>query len=299
MNKFLFMNDFKNLGKTVLAPLFFLFIILSCTKDKTPSQQPSIPSLPGSASDVDLKALPKDVGGVQTPVYLSNGVVYGHYIYTPSGYNSNQAYYPLLVYLHGSGDSGNSRINQGALKRVLNYGPPELINKKLWSPTYPMIVVSPQEVFKTFAPDSIHEFIKYIVSTYRINTHRIYLTGLSMGGISAYYYLSKYAKTGFVAASVPMSVRFDINHQPDTSNLVNFPIWTFCGGADAQVQQSINIVNAINQLHPTLKAKLTIFPGVGHNCWDLAYSGSGIGKESKSYDAFNMDIYDWMFQYAR
>ncbi len=293
------MKYFKDLRKIILIPVVFLFMIVSCGKPNGPDVPSTPPPPPPPVSDTDLKSLPKDQGGVQTAVPLFNGIVYGHYVYTPSGYSSNQAYYPLLVYLHGSGDSGNSQLRPDALKRVLNYGPPELINKKVWSPTYPMIVVSPQEVFKTFAPDSVHEFIKYIVSKYRINTHRIYLTGLSMGGISAYYYLSKYAKTGYVAASVPMSVRFDINHQPDTSNLVNFPIWTFCGGADAQVNQSVSIVNAINGLKPTLKAKLTIFPGVGHNCWDLAYSGSGMGKEDKNYDPFKVDIYDWMFQFAK
>lgn len=289
------MTYLRNLKSTFLLPIAFVFVISSCGKDKAPVTQPPPPPV----SDADLTVLPADNGGSQVPVLLSDNVLYGYYVYTPSGYSSNQLDYPLLVFLHGSGEVGNSKTDPNTLKRILTHGPPELISKKNWSPKYPMIVVSPQETGKTFAPDSVNAFIQYILGKYRINTKRIYITGLSMGGISTYFYLSKYGSNGYAAAAVPMSVRFDIHNQPDTAKLVNFPIWTFCGGADPQVDQSIAIVNGINQRKPTLKAKLTIFPGIGHDCWDIVYTGSAMGTESSSYDAFNVSIYDWMFKYAK
>lgn len=272
--------------------LSFLLIFSNCNKSKE-----SQTSMPRIASDADLKLLPKDLGGVHTPVYLTNNLVYGYYIYTPSGYADNQVHYPALIFLHGSGEVGNSMVKQSDLQKILAYGPPSMINKKNWAPRYPMIVISPQCGFK-FKPDSLNNFIKYIVSQYRIDIHRIYLTGLSTGGSDTYNYLSKFSSNGYIAASVPMSAGFD--KQPDVSNLINLPIWNFCGESDdTKIQQDINIVSDINQNSPSLKAKITTFPGVGHNCWDITYTGSGMGKENKSHDAFNMSIYDWMFQYIK
>ncbi len=271
--------------------LLLLLLSSSCSKHNS-KQDTAVPV----TSYADLKALPKDLGGTHTPVYLSQGLVYGYYVYTPSGYVNNQAEYPLLIFLHGSGEVGNSALNKPDLQRVLTHGPPSMINNKNWSTTYPMIVISPQCTFK-FKPDSLNLFIKYVLAKYRINTHRVYLTGISTGGSDIYNYLSQYSKNGYIAASVPMSVGFD--KQPNIANLANLPIWTFCGEADVQkIQQDLDIVAAINQTQPQLKAKITTFPGVGHNCWDITYTGSGMGSENKSHDAFNMSIYDWMFQYS-
>lgn len=289
------MKYLENFKSFVLMSIAFLFIVSSCGKPKTPSVPPSPPTPPASVAD--LTSLPQDLGGLHTPVYLTSSIRYGYYVYTPSGYTNNQANYPLLVYLHGSGDVGNSLVNPADLNRILNYGPPQLIFKKKWSPKYPMIVVSPQSS-GVFVADSLNEFIKYIIKTYRINTHRIYLTGLSLGGSGTFNYLTSYPNNGsYVAAAIPMSAAYE--KHINISNLVKIPIWTFIGEDDVNASKLVTTIDLINQLNPTYKAKITIFPGVGHNCWDLAYSGSGMGKESKSYDAFNMSIYDWMFQYSK
>ena len=290
------MKYFKILRKTTLMPLVFLLIISSCGKDKAQQQPQPVPP-PPPVSDADLKALPKDLGGVQTAVFLNNNIQYGYYVYTPSGYTNNQASYPLLVFLHGVGEEGNSMIDPNYLKRILTYGPPELIYKKNWSPKYPMIVVSPQSI-KGFTPDSLHKFLQYIISTYRINTHRIYMTGLSLGGAGTFSYICNFPNNGsYVAAAIPMSAPYE--KHTNINNLVKTPIWTFIGGNDVGFSKLTVTIDLINQLSPTYKAKITVFPGVGHNCWDLAYSGSGMGSESKSYDTFNTNIYDWLFQYAK
>lgn len=288
------MKCFGHLSKATIFPLLFL-LVTSCGKGKTAD----IPTItpPPAASDADLTILPKDAGGVQTPVYLTNTIPYGYYVYTPSGYTNNQASYPLLVFLHGSGEVGNSMTTPNTIKRVLAHGPPELISKKNWSPKYPMLVVSPQ-CSSTFDPDSLNEFIKYIIKTYRVNTHRIYLTGLSLGGGGVFDYMTHYANnSSYVAAAVPMSAAFE--KRTNLSYLVNVPIWTFVGQDDTVFPKLKYTIDLINQLKTTLKAKITVFPGIGHDCWDLAYAGTGKGSESKSYDAFNTNIYDWLFQYAK
>lgn len=69
----------------------------------------------------NLVNLPKDTGGIQSPVYYNSNVnSFGYYIYTPSGYKDNQAEYPLLIFLHGSGEKGNSMLDKTLLKKVLS-----------------------------------------------------------------------------------------------------------------------------------------------------------------------------------
>lgn len=287
------MKQLKNLSKVTIFPLFFLFIS-SCGKKSTdnPTTTP-----PPSGSDADLKSLPKDLGGVQTAVYLNSNIDFGYFIYTPSGYSSNQAYYPLLVFLHGVGEKGNSMLDHNVLSRLLIHGPPELISQKKWAPKYPMIVVSPQCV-SYFDTAAMRNFMNYIIKTYRVNIHRIYFTGLSLGANGVFQYMTQYGDQSYVAAAFPMSAAYE-NH-PNIANLSNIPIWTFCGENDYSIfPKLVMTIDDLNKFNPPVKAKITGFPGIGHDCWDLVYSGSGMGTEDKNYAPFNMSIYDWMFQYSK
>jgi hypothetical protein len=58
-------------------------------------------------------------------------------------------------------------------------------------------------------------------------------------------------------------------------------------------------VEAINALNPPEKAKLTIYPGVGHDSWSMTYDGTGMRTESSDYDDFSPSIYAWMFKYQK
>lgn len=247
----------------------------------------------------ELQNLPKDTGGIHSAVVYNSTVnPYGYYIYTPSGYEKNDAVYPLLVFLHGSGEKGNSTTDASVLKKVLANGPPKLINAKKWAPKYPMIVVSPQCHDSGWNPAKIHKLIAMIVQNYRINTGRIYLTGLSMGGYGTYSYVEAYADTGYVAAVVPVCGG---GNTSKAKSYKNVPLWAFHGDADLTVlvSQSINMVNAINALSPAVKAKLTIYPGVAHDSWTRTYDGSGMGTGKAEYDPFNLSIYDWMFTFRK
>jgi predicted peptidase len=245
-----------------------------------------------------LTNLPKDTGGTQKAVYYNADIPYGYYVYTPSGYNSNNAIYPLLVFLHGSGEKGNSLSDTSVLKKVLVHGPPKLIKNKTWNPKYPMVVVSPQCHESGWNGKKIHALIKHITDNYRINTKRIYLAGLSMGGYGTFNYVETCSDTSYVAAVVPICGG---GNAAKGLKFQNIPLWAFHGDADKTVLpiNSMNMVDSINKYNPVVKAKLTIFPGVGHDSWTRTYDGSGMGSEDPAYDPFNMTIYDWMFQYTK
>ncbi|MBP0903113.1 dienelactone hydrolase family protein [Mariniflexile gromovii] len=271
---------------SLLCGLFFL----SCSND----QDDNI-----IINQNDLESLPIDTGGVQTAKVIgSTNAIYGHYIYTPSDYNNASPNYPLLVFLHGSGQVGNSQTNPDVLTNLIYTGPPSMIEQKKWSPTYPMIVASPQLTSGSWNADDVHSFINYLISTYNINTDRIYLTGYSLGAYGCYSYISKYGADSYARAIVPIAGGGDVN---SGNKYTTTAVWAFHGGSDNAVptSRSIDMVSAINASNPNTKAKVTIYPGVGHDSDTRTFDGTGMNSESIDYDAFNMDIYDWMFLYKK
>lgn len=276
--------------KKIVIPIIAMALILSCSKEKT------------EVNFNDLKNLPIDTGGVHLAVvHESTNAPYGYYLYTPSGYDEiEEATFPLLIFLHGSGEKGNSSNDPNILDKVLRNGPPKLIENEQWSPTYPMLVVSPQCHDGWWDANKIQEMIDYSVENYKVNTSRIYLTGLSMGGYGTFNYLTTYGNEGSIAAAVPIC---GSGNAGKVDKCTEIPIWAFHGDADKTVDKSgsINFVEAYNSQEAPVKykARLTIYPGVGHDSWSRTYDGNGMGTESPDYDAFYMSIYDWMFQYER
>ncbi len=270
-----------------IAILSILF--LSCNSDDSTSEE----------NLNDLEALPKDLGGIQKANTLgATNANFGHYIYTPSEYDDHSSEYPLLVFLHGSGERGNSETDPDILKKVLVNGPPKLIEKKEWSPKYPMIVASPQLPSGNWNAEDIHNFITYLIANYNINTKRIYLTGLSLGAFGSFNYISSYGSDAYPAAIIPIAGGGNKN---SGDKFITIPVWAFHGDNDNVVSHdnSINMIDAINKEKPNMPAKLTIYPNVGHNSWSRTYNNSGMGDESNDYDAFDINIYDWLFLFEK
>jgi predicted peptidase len=149
-------------------------------------------------------------------------------------------------------------------------------------------------------PSNLKKFIEYMISKYRINPSRIYLTGLSHGGNGVYDYISMVDDAeSHIAAAAPVAsygARSGFNKSNET------PIWTFAGELDAtNFATSKNFVTKYNAQVPAplFKAKISGYVGVGHDCWTRTYDGTGIGTSDPLYDLFNQSLYDWFFKYKR
>ena len=224
---------------------------------------------------------------------------YGYYLFTPKSYQKSDGKYPLLIFLHGYGERGNSQSTPSDLDKVLLHGPTKMIKNGTWAPAHEMIVAAPQCHGDWWDRELLKKFITYLTETYNVDQKRIYLTGLSMGGYATFDLLTALGEDSHIAAAVPIcgsGVLSDFGNQ----NIARIPLWVFHGDADNVVKPdySKSIVPAINALNPKVKAKLTIFPGVGHDSWTMTYNASGMGKEDPAYDPFGQNIYDWMYQYT-
>lgn len=192
----------------------------------------------------------------------------------PEGYAADTtAKWPLLLFLHGSGESGND------LEKVKLHGPPELIAK---GKKFPFVVVSPQSpVAYGWDIEMLYGLLQDVKKRYRVDAERVYLTGLSMGGFGTVSLAQKYPEE--FAAIAPVC------GGGDTSNawkLRHTPSWFFHGAKDDVVppEGSFNLVNAIRQYGKT--AQLTIFPAANHNSWDSTYNS-------------NDQLYNWFLAQKR
>lgn len=251
-----------------------------------------------NTADLSQFAVP---GGYHQPHYLGKDTSpYGYYLFTPENYQKSTDQFPLLIFLHGYGERGNSQANPLELDKILRNGPCKLIKQGFWNPSHEMIVASPQCHGDWWERTSIKNFIEFLMKTYKVDRSRIYLTGLSMGGYATFDLLSAFGEDSHIAAAVPICGS-GVLSDSGAQNLAKIPLWVFHGDADNTVspEYSKAIVPAINALNPKVKAKLTIYPGVGHDSWSMTYNSSGMGKENPAFDAFNQDIYSWMYNYQK
>lgn len=194
-------------------------------------------------------------------------------LYLPADYETSKKDWPLLVFLHGLGERGPD------IDKVKKHGPARLIEQ---GKEFPFIVVSPQCPAGSWWPYEVPKvlaLIDEIAETHRVDAKRIYLTGLSMGGFGTWATASVQPER--FAAIAPIcggGCTF-------LASKLNMPIWAFHGDADNVVplKHSRDMVDAVNKASGTIR--LTVYPGVGHNCWTETYE--------------NDELYDWLLSHSK
>jgi len=215
----------------------------------------------------------------------STSAAQGYWEYLPPGYGDGQTR-PLLVFFHGLGENGNGTTD---LPDVTKNGPPKIIKQDNWPSDRPFIVLSPQHPGGgCHSPGEIKAFLNHAMITYDVDVTRIYLTGLSCGGIGIWNYLGNETDS-VVAAAVPICGDGKGAWNKAGCDLGNVALWAFHGDADNTVDVSgtdVPIDNLLSQCTPAKEVKKTIYPGVGHNSWSQTYNL-----------AAGHDIYAWLLEH--
>lgn len=247
----------------------------------------------------------------------TNTSPYGYYEFKPEGYDDpdpdNERKYPLIIYLHGSGESGDGSL--GDLPKVLRWGLPKMCSNGTFNENF--IVLSPQWLDnahqKAYDETLLFDFIEYVKREYdKVDESRIYLTGISAGGWYLSYYLEKFPTTHGIAASVPISTVLEDGYTTAAGiSASNCPTWLISNIGDPVVPWDDNhSVSAghptvvrmrydINAIRPNMIERLTGFNNATHEgTWDGIFDSSLIGSADPNYDPFDESIYKWLLRHA-
>ena len=189
--------------------------------------------------------------------------------------------YPLVIFLHGSGERGND--NDAQLKwGVMNFATDQAMVM------HPALVVAPQcpdgqdwanisenektrEITLKNSPtrpmELVIELIHNLVNTMPVDSNRIYITGLSMGGYGTWEAIERYPN--LFAAAVPVCGGGDATR---VAQIAHIPTWIFHGSEDSGVNPQYATDMATALIKAGAHPGLTMYPGTGHFSWLAAYS---------------------------
>lgn len=185
----------------------------------------------------------------------------------PDGYAADTADWPLVLFLHGGGESGRD------LSKVKSLGLPMRIAK---GDRFPFVTLAPQNKYGRGFWDlhALDHLLDDITERYRIDRQRVYLTGYSRGGLGAWMLAMQ--NPGRFAALVPVAGAVPASY--DVWVDTELPIWIHHGTDDVLIRPSESVRMVENLRRKNLKhpPKLTMYEGVGHDSWKQAYADPAV-----------------------
>ena len=198
-------------------------------------------------------------------VFSRGDISLNYRVYTPE----KTADPPLLVYLHGAGERGDT---PDKLDHLLRHGIPKLINEGRRLPAVVLCPQCPTNAVWDNIVFAVKALIDTVAKEYGILSDRILLTGSSMGGYGSF--ALALAHPTLFAAIAPISGG---NMSWRASNLKTTPVYAVHGACDTLVppvcsQLMADAVNATGG-----NAELLLLDGMGHNdAIDYAYRHAGV-----------------------
>jgi predicted peptidase len=268
--------------------LLVSMLFVSCKKDKgTDDTQPTAPvdnNIVETRAAVQ-KAVPSTAIGAN---------VSGYYQALPWYYYATTKNYPLIIFIPGGGQLGNGGSD---LPSLLSDGMAKLLNEQKFPANFivngsntSFIVLTPQ-LRKYPSNEDVKAFIDYAFQNFRVDRSRVYLSGISIGGTI----ISDVAATypSLITAVVPIAGESQTQESCRQLALNHIPVWDFHNSGDptVNVSQSNTFIAWINSYSPSPAPRQTVFQANEHDAWTKALD--------PAYKENNMNVYEWMLQYAK
>lgn len=221
--------------------------------------------------------------------FIQSGDTLPYRMLLPENYDSSKAY-PLIVFLHGRGESGRDNEKQ------LTHGAALFLRDSIRE-KYPVIVVFPQCAASSywsnvqtvadekgkrtfyFVPDGepsvsmrlLLSFTDHLLQQYPIKKDQVYAMGLSMGGMGTFELVRR--KPGVFAAAAPICGGA---HPATAAGMKKTKWWIFHGAKDDVVlpEYSEKMYKALQKAGASVK--FTLYPDTNHNSWDPAFAEPGL-----------------------
>jgi predicted peptidase len=203
-------------------------------------------------------------------------------LFLPKGYSAKSAKtWPLILFLHGAGERGTN------VWKVATHGPPKNVVEH---PDFPFIVVSPQcPEGELWSNETLLALLDEITRSYAVDTTRVYLTGLSMGGYGTWSlgvsHPERFAAMAPICGGGEM-ISILLASRDKAPALKTLGVWAFHGAKDpvVPVEESQRMVDAMKKIGAA-DVKFTIYPEAGHNSWTEAYK--------------DPELYKWFLEHQR
>lgn len=232
-------------------------------------------------------------------VFVHNNDTMPYRLLLPANFDAGKKY-PLILFLHGSGERGNDNEKQ------LLHGGGLFLTDSIRK-NYPAIVVFPQcSAQSSWANLSFHfdstlnkriiefkedgeptkpmklllDLVRNLEDNYRLDKKRMYVGGLSMGGMGTFELVRR--KPGTFAAAFAICGGANV---ASAAKMNKTAWWIFHGLKDPVVdpQFSKDMAGALKK--EGADVKITLYPEDGHDSWDDAF------KEP--------DLFPWMFSHKK
>lgn len=190
---------------------------------------------------------------------ITKRVAMRYLIWMPDEAAKPAAGWPLVLFLHGSGERGRD------LAKVKVHGPGKYATA---GRRFPFVLVAPQvDDGMGWDSDALEALRADLVSRLPIDPDRVVMTGLSMGGYGTWAYAIDYPDR--LAAIAPVCGAGDSDR---VERITHLPVWAFHGALDDAVpiagdRETVDALKAAGG-----NVRFTVYPDVGHNAWDPAYA---------------------------
>ncbi len=248
------------INRRVIANNGSMFIMILCSISISCNQ------------DSGLESLKNSNDARQVEVRDSDG--FSYLLFTPMNkVEEVDGKLPLIISLHGIGERGND------LQILKRDGLPKILDGDI---SFPFMVISPQCPLSTewyYTNENNIERMRALlddaVRRFPIDTNRIYITGFSMGGIGAWYFIINLPE--YFAAAAPIAFRAD-GWSPCSAKEI--PVWAFHGRNDSVIpyRRALSLVDQFRNCGGGIE--FTVYDDAGHDSWTRTYN--------------NNDLYSWL-----
>jgi len=203
-------------------------------------------------------------------------------LFTPKGYDpKGDTQWPLILFLHGAGERGTN------LSKVTVHGPPKVVKNR---PDFPFFVVSPQcPNDQIWSNEAVLVLLDEVIAKHAVDTNRIYLTGLSMGGFGSWSLALNHPDR--FAAVAPIcgggnTIEVLLASRKKGQALKGLPFWVFHGAKDpvVKIEESERMVAALKKAG-VKEIELTVYADAEHDSWTDTYN--------------NEKLYEWFLKHKR
>ena len=203
-------------------------------------------------------------------------------LFTPKGYEpKGSKQWPLILFLHGAGERGTN------LQKVTVHGPPKILKNR---PDFPFLVASPQcPNDQLWSNEALLTLLDELIAKHAVDTNRIYLTGLSMGGFGSWSLALNHPER--FAAVAPIcgggnTIEVLLASRKKGEALKRLPFWVFHGAKDpvVKLEESERMVAALKKAG-VKEVELTVYPEAEHDSWTVTYN--------------NERLYEWFLKHER